>query len=313
MRFFENSNHAFRETTLLFRTNLMTNLLSLLSTTLIFLFLALIFVGWKTSSHWISLLQDGAEIQIFEKRVSEKESTIDTAAESVSSLLPAIENQSFTSKIAQISGVKEVSFITASEAQIRMTALMGDNADLLLQLDKNPFEAFYEAKIDINLADDIIKAISSIPEVERFRDNRDILKRLQDIETAMKTIGMIIAIAVSLLTFVLVSHIIRTGVEMNKSQIKTLRLLGAPESHIAIPFYLLGFLLTIGGALVATVLAITSLQILWDHLASPLPFLPLPSIPSVTSNLTIILLSIAIILAISGTRSGLSAAKKYRS
>lgn len=302
----EKAAHALRETFLLFSKNLFSNMMSLLSITLVFLFLAVLIIGWRTTTHWVSILRSGAEIQIFEQYSANE--GVDN--KDIETTPVYTENEVLKKAIAQIPGVLQVNYISAEAAESRMQSLMGES-DILTQLGRNPFVPFYEAQIDLSAVDAILQAAEKLPNVERVRDNRAILDQILKIDQAIKTLGIGVGIGVAIFTLVLLSHIIRTGVEMNREQIKTLRLLGAPEGHIAMPFYLLGLVLSLGGVCLATALTGGFLNLAWQNLASPLPFLPLPPLTVIQSQLFFILFGIGLFLGLLGTFSGLNIAGRY--
>ena len=76
---------------------------------------------------------------------------------------------------------------------------------------------------------------------------------------------------VSVTTVITISHIIKSGIYNNREQINTLRLLGAPEAFIAFPFLIEGLILTMAGAMAASVLAVLALKAFYSQMAGPLP------------------------------------------
>ena len=104
----ENVLHHLRETGVLFGTNKVSNLLSLVSTTLVFLFLGLILVGWRASALWIDRIRAEAEIQVF-----------------LTADAPADRYETIKTQLAAIPGVDQVAAVSAEEAQDRMRALLG--------------------------------------------------------------------------------------------------------------------------------------------------------------------------------------------
>lgn len=292
-----NAIHHLREAGILFRSNLVSNLMSLLSTTLVFLFLALILAGWRTTGHWVGLIRSGAEIQIFH-RIPEASSTA-----------AIVDPEVLAKEISRIPGVEAVTFVNAEEARKRMTELLGGESDAMAQFGENPFRPFLEARIRLEDMNAVLSAVSSLEGVESVRDNRSILEMLISLETALRTLGLALGIAVGIFTLVLLSHIIRTGIIHNREQIRTLRLLGAPEFHIAFPFFLLGLFVSAGGALLAAGLVSGGISLFWMKMTSPLPFLPLPAPQTLQAGLFGILGGIGVLLGFLGTVSGLLSAR----
>lgn len=283
-----------RETAALFWTNRVSNLLSLLSTVLVFLFLGLLLIGWRLSAYWVDLIRAEAEIQVFVK-----EETTPGRLESVAEQLRLLP------------GVAQVSIIPAEEAGVRMGTLLGAQADMLAHLEENPFRSFLELRISLDSLASILGRVEAMPLVELVRDNRDVLDRLMGVERALRLAGLVFGVAVSLFTVVLMSHITRIGVVHNREQIRTLRLLGAPECHIATPFLLFGVLIGGGGGLLAAGLLSLGLAWLPAQQTAMLPFLPMPEITMLGSRLGLMLAGAGVVLSGVGTISGLMSAREH--
>jgi cell division transport system permease protein len=103
---------------------------------------------------------------------------------------------------------------------------------------------------------------------------------------------------------------IRQGIYHNRDQIKTLRLLGAPDGFIGFQFVLVGFLLTFGGGLLAAVLITILINRGYGQLGGTLPFIPLPSRERLLLGLVTLLLSGSAALGILGSLFGLSSINK---
>lgn len=284
----ENSVHHVRETITLFATNKVSNLLSLLSTALVFLFLGMILVGFRASSYWVTLIRAEAEIQVF-VRNDDTEGQLEKVLE----------------ELNKLTGVEQVAAIDSDTARERMSQLLGGEAGILSHLEENPFRPFLEVRISLDTLDTVLAQIEGLPQVETVRDNRDVLESLIRIESALRAAGLIFGGAVSLFTLVLLSHITRVGVVHNREQIRTLRLLGAPEGHIACPFLLLGLIFGAGGGIIASLVLGIGLRMLTATGNSPIPFLPIPSTAALLYG-TIAVLGVAgALLGLLGTLSGL--------
>ena len=291
----ENVVHHLRETVVLFGTNKVSNLLSLLSTTLVFLFLGLILVGWRASAHWVALIRSEAEIQVF--------LAVDAGG---------TQYETARTQLLAIPGVEQVETVSADEAQTRMASLLGGEAGVLSHLEKNPFRPFLEVRIRLDAAQSVAEAAAKLADVETVRDNREVLDSLIRIEQALRVAGLVFGGAVALFTLVLLSHITRVGVVHNREQIRTLRLLGAPEGHVSAPFFLLGLLLGAGGGVLAAGILSAGLRILPGAGSDPIPFLPLPGVDVLARGLLSVLAGTGATLGVLGTASGLVSARRRR-
>lgn len=290
--FIYNTGYFLREAKTIVRLNLLSNIFSFLSTGLIFFILAMVISGWWISNRVVEAIQGEAEISVYYA-----EGIDNTGANKL------------TEAIRNIAGVREARFVAEAEAYSRMAEILGKEARVLEYFDDNPFSSFIEVKIQLEAIDPILKELSSLPGIEHVRDNREVLERLSSIAGTLKILGYLVVAAVGISTLVIISHIIRMGIFDNREQINTLRLMGAPESFIAFPFLLEGLFLTLGGGILAAVLAVFSLKYIYAQMAGPLPFIPLPPIETITENLVVLVMGLSALLGAVGSLFGLSSAK----
>lgn len=290
--FIYNISYFLKEAGTMIRMSPLSNLLSLFCTGLIFFILAMVFSGWWISSEVIAAIQGEAEINVyFDENIG---------ADGTGKLL---EN------IKAMEGVREARVVGKDEAYDRMVEILGTEARVLEYFDDNPFSAFIEVKINLDKMEPVLKGLEHMPGIEHVRDNKEVLEKLRSISGVLKLLGYLVAAAVGISTLVIISHIIRLGIHSNREQINTLRLLGAPEAFIALPFLLEGLLLTLGGGILSVLLSSFTLKYIYGQTAGPLPFLPLPPLQTMVTNTAVLLLSLSILLGIVGSLFGLSSAK----
>jgi cell division transport system permease protein len=249
--------------------------------------------GWWVSSQVVEAIQGEAEISVYFE-----EGTADIGV------------MQLVDKIKSIEGVRESRLVNEQEAYGRMVEILGKDALVLEYFDENPFNAFIEVKIHIEKMNGVLDQLGTISGIEHVRDNREILERLQDIARTLSIIGYMVVTAVGITTLVIIAHIIRMGIYDNKEQINTLRLMGAPEVFIGFPFLLEGLMLTVGGGILASVLAAFTLKYIYIQISGPLPFIPMPSQDTLVLGLFTFVISISVILGILGGIFGLSSARK---
>ena len=289
-----NSGYFLREVITMIRVNLASNILTFFSTGLIFFMLAMIISGWWVSNHVVNVVQGEAEISVY---LDEK--TVNTN----SAVLQMVES------IHEIEGARTAQVVDKEEAYHRMEEILGKEASVLTKFNDNPFNAYVEVKINLDQIEPVLEKLNHMEGVEYVRDNKAVLDRLRGIAGVLRLVGFLVVVAVGISTLVIISHIIKLGISNNKEKINTLRLLGAPESFIALPFLFEGLFLTLVGGILAVVLAAFSIEYLYAQMAGPLPFLPLPPKEILVSRMAIVVLSISALLGIIGSLLGLAAVK----
>ncbi len=291
--YFANLGYFIREVKTIFKLNLLSNALSLLSTGLIFFILAMVISGWWVSNRIIETLQGEAEVSVYyHESINESE-----------------QNQ-LVEEIKSIKGVQGVRRVDEIEAQNKMEEILGQEAKVLAYFDESPFSAYIEVKISLEEMDEILEKIQLLSDISYVRDNQEVLDRLKNIAELLKLFGYLMVIAVGISTLVIISHMIRSGIQHNQDQINTLRLLGAPEPFISFPFLLEGVLLTLGGGILAIILWTSSITQLYQRLTGPLPFIPLPPKNLLISAIGIQIGALSGLLGLAGSLFGLHSSKK---
>ncbi|MGE5677289.1 MAG: cell division protein FtsX [Pseudomonadota bacterium] len=290
--FFYNLGYFLKEVKTIIGLNLMSNIFSLLSTGLIFFILAMVVSGWWISSKAVETIKGEAEVSVYFNE----------------GLGEAGVNE-LVDKISKLQYVREARLVGREEAYGRMEKILGKEAKVLEYFEDNPFSPFIEVKIDIEGMDRIISDLDYMLGIEYVRDNREVLERIGSIANALKILGLLVVTAVGISTMVIISHIIRMGIYENREQINTLRLMGAPDSFISFPFVLEGLLLTLGGGALASAMITILLRYLYLWVSGPLPFIPLPPVGSMVSQIIGLVMSMGFVMGVAGSCFGLASAK----
>ena len=285
----KNIDYFFREIKTIVKLDLLSNLFSLLSLGFIFFLVSLIFAGGYITDSMIRDIENQAEISVYYEAEANK---------------IAIGNQ-----IEKIAGVKEVIYINKEEAKMNMTEILGEESRILDLFDHNPFDPYIEIRIDLNEVENITEKANSLSGVELVRNNKEILDKLKDISSLISLLGVLIIISVSVATLIVTSHIIRQGINLNKEQINTLRLLGAPEFFIRLPYILEGLIMTVLAGLISSTLIYFTFNYIYVKVIDFLPFMILPSLDKLLISIFIFTALLAIILGFIGSIFGLKSTK----
>lgn len=223
----KNFTYFLKEIKNIFTLNPLSSILSLISLSMIFFLLVLTTFGGIFLSQWVGLIKQEAEVSAYFTE------NLNPYA------LEVLENQ-----IVGIEGVLMVQLISEDEAYARMATVLGNDAVVLTYFESNPFEPFFEINLDFEMRETIVEKIEQISHVTYVRDNQEILNRLEQWIDGISILGAVVAIAVTLTTLIITSHIIREGVYSNRNHIETLKLLGAPNAFTYFPYVAEGILVS---------------------------------------------------------------------
>lgn len=290
---YKNTPYFLREAKTIFKVDLLSNILSLFSIGLIFFILSLIIAGWLISNEIIQVIKQETEISIYyDENIKE---------EHLENLLLDIRN---------VQGIKEASIVNEEQSYSRMVDILGQESSILEYFDDNPFSPFVEVKIEMEGLDNILDELSSIEDIMYIRDNRIVIEKLQGIISIIEILGAFLLVAVGVSTIIIISHIIRQGIYNNRDEINTLKLLGAPNIFIQVPFFIEGIILTIIGGGIASILWIILIKYGYSNIDSILPFFPLPKVDELLWIIIIFNMVFSLLIGLLGSKFGLKSIKK---
>lgn len=284
-----NLDYFCRETITLLRQSLISNIISIFSICLILFILAMVIGGWRISNHVADIIQSEAEINVFYHE--------GIGSQGVARL---------TGELQGLTGVREARPVDKSEAYDRMAEILGDEAEVLQLFNENPFSPMIAVKINLDKIDQVLQELDQISGIEHVQNNRAVLERLRDISGMMRLLGLLVMVAVGISTLIIISQLIRLGIQNSSEQIRTLRLLGASESFIALPFLLQGLLLTVAGGVLAVSMAAIVMNQAYAQMTEYLSFIPLLPAWTLMSEIIVMVMSLSIILGIAGSLIGLT-------
>ena len=287
--FIYNLSYFIREARKVIRLNLISNLVSVLGTGLVLFLLGMVLTGGYIGNRLITELRGEAQISAYFPG--------DMTTEGAEQL---------KTRVLSLEGVREVRLVDQSEAREKMRGVLGEEARILELFEHNPFEAYLEIGIEIGEVDAVTERITTLDGIEYIRNNRDVLVQLTGITKALTLLGYLVMAAVGITTVIILSHMIRQGIYNNKEQINTLRLLGAPNGFISLPYISVGLLMTLVGGVISAVLMVLLINGAYEQMNGILPFLPLPPRNELITRMVILLPAISLVLGLSGSLIGLS-------
>jgi cell division transport system permease protein len=139
------------------------------------------------------------------------------------------------------------------------------------------------------------------PGVMRVVDYRDVLDRLSAITTALSTGLFLLAGLMLVCAIVLVANTLRMGMFARRKEISIMRLVGATNWRIRVPFLIEGGAEALVGASLAIVFLFLGKVFLVDQLAGKLVWLPLIRNSDVLSVIPWIIVAAVFVAGIAGT------------
>lgn len=190
-------------------------------------------------------------------------------------------------QINAIEGVSKSTFFTKDQELDKLIKTQGEEGATLFEsyrADK-PLGAAYEVEVkDASMIAKIAEKIDEIPNVHKStyggQSTQDMVKTLQTIQTG----GSIFIAGLAVVALFMIANTIKITITARQTEISIMRMVGASNWYIRIPFMLEGMLIGIIGAIVPIVVLVYGYGMVYDYaggalmssmlaLKAPMPFI----------------------------------------
>lgn len=224
-----------------------------------------------------------------------------------------IDNEADDSKIEEIreeigslNNIEEYEFRSKEE----ITNEMRDSSDVFDSImgnwtdDENPIQNTFQIKVtDINKIDNVANKIEKIDGITLVKYGEGIVEQLISTFEVIHKICIGAVIALILVTAFLISNTIKITISSRQREIGIMRLIGASNLNIRIPFIIEGLLLGLLGSIIPVALTIYGYNSLYHHFNGQLfsPFIKLIEPVPFVYYTSLILVGIGILVGMFGS------------
>jgi cell division transport system permease protein len=178
--------------------------------------------------------------------------------------------QDVQSQIKALPGIKDVKYESPEESLRRAKEQFADQPEILKTLTLQNIGDSYRVQLDDPTKFPIVKsALQGRPGVESVRDEQHVLEHFFKILNAFQAMALVTATGVLLAAVVLIGNTIRVAVLSRRREIGIMRLVGASNLYIQLPFLLEGALTGLLGGLIAWGGIAVIKSVLIDHQLKP--------------------------------------------
>jgi cell division transport system permease protein len=170
--------------------------------------------------------------------------------------MPAAAVDALHREVARPPFVESVRLVTPDEALERFRQSFPELADIVTGLKANPFPASIELRVNskASASGEVIAFVDSMktrPGVTDVQFNQDWVEKMQGFSRLAGAIGAFMGGILLLTSFFIISNVVKLNVFARKNEIEILRLVGATNLFIRIPFWLEGIVLGLLGSLLS--------------------------------------------------------------
>lgn len=163
-----------------------------------------------------------------------------------------VEKDDVLENIKKIEGIDTYTY----QSKMDITNEMMESSEVFKSIlsnyteEENPLQPTYQVKVkDINQISKIAKKIEKIEKVSTVKYGEGMVEKLVSIFDIVKKVSIIMVFALIIVTAFLISNTIKITIFSRKREIEIMRLVGASNLNIKVPFILEGLFLGILGAL----------------------------------------------------------------
>ncbi len=177
-------------------------------------------------------------------------------------------------KVNALDRVKSVRYISKQEALDSFREKNKNNPEILqalFELGKNPLSpSLIISPSEVDVVPDLIEELksldSNIIESRDFADNRMILEKIDNITKRIDDVGIFIIIVFIITSLLVIYNSIKVAVYTHKKEIEIMRLVGASNNFIYLPFLLSSIIYTLVASLIIISITFPLLGILQPYL-----------------------------------------------
>lgn len=181
------------------------------------------------------------------------------------------EIQPIRDRVEGLEETREVTFVTKEEALENFKQQHQDNPlilESLEELDENPLNPTLKIKAqkteDFSKISKVLEEEQYAEQIEKFNydDNRPIIDRLTQTTQTLEKAGIGISIAFALIAVLVMFNTVRLTIYTQKDEISIMRLVGANNTFITVPYVIEGILYGFFATIISTVILYVILRYL---------------------------------------------------
>jgi cell division transport system permease protein len=178
-------------------------------------------------------------------------------------------------EISRASFVESIKLVTAAEALERFRLNFPELADVVADLQANPFPPSLEVRVHAKASASrevvaFVEGMRKRPGVTDVLFNQDWVEKMQGFSRLAGAIGAFLGGILLLTSFFIISNVVKLNVFARKNEIEILRLVGGTNLFIRIPFWLEGITLGFFGSLLSLTLLFLVIQLFPVYLGASL-------------------------------------------
>ena len=179
------------------------------------------------------------------------------------------ERDTLIGEIDAMDEVDNVTYVSSAQALDEFKETFADRPELYTHLEEDSLPASLRIKlIDANDHEVVADAIEGSPIVDEVKSGGQIVRSLLHINSLLRTVTFVMSVILLVAAGALIANTIRLAVYARREEIGIMKLVGATNWFIRIPFMLEGLFAALVGAAVAGGIVVAANALLFARLAN---------------------------------------------
>jgi cell division transport system permease protein len=211
------------------------------------------------------------------------------------------EIEQLGNELSQMDEVRNVTFVSQEQAYEEFRR---DWPDLVGPLPRDALPASYRIKLhDADNAEEVAARIVGAPGIEDVDFGGTVIKKLLQVNSLLRTITLVMSVILMVAAAALIANTIRLAIYARREEIGIMKLVGATNWFIRIPFMMEGLFAALVGAIVSIAIVLGANWLLFSRVGNALPFLQnvLDFSGSELVSVTIVLVGVGALVGLAGS------------
>jgi cell division transport system permease protein len=221
------------------------------------------------------------------------------------------ERTSLQSQISSYDEVEELTYVSKEDAFAEFRERYRNQPEFYENLPEDALPASLRIKLtDAKFTEEVASRIQGAPGVDEIRFGGDIIKRLLQVNSLLRTITFGMSLILMVAAAALIANAIRLAIYARRDEIGIMKLVGATNWFIRIPFMLEGVFAALAGAIISGAIVLGGNALLFSRIGDAIPFMG-PVLTFSAGEMAGVLLLLAAVAAIVGLVGSTMALRRF--
>jgi cell division transport system permease protein len=184
------------------------------------------------------------------------------------------EIRALEQQLSEYSEVEDVTYVSKTQAYAEFKELYRNQPEFYEPIGPDDLPASLRVKLtDASYTEEVASRIEGAPAVEDVRFGGEIIKRLLQVNSLLRTITLAMSVVLMIASAALIANTIRLAIYARRDEIGIMKLVGATNWFIRIPFMLEGVFAALVGAIVSSAIVVAADALLFSRMGEAVAFL----------------------------------------